>query len=1542
MSLLSANYLADAYIYRNASILLFKNISKFKRIITAIVLFHAFVINSNAQSSTANYVTTNGTASMQSMANSIKIIDPSMDDVSSLVIKIGFDFYFMGERYAQLSANSNGAIRLGGIAISTTEYATSATAFPQSSRAIIAPFLANLATGTSGQAGQVHYVLTGTAPNRKFTIEFANMKFKNTSTAPTGTFQVSLYETTGVITFDYSSTFIVGSIAGFDAVVGFNSNAFAFTVKSINQSTYAEANTSSPTIATYNTASAVIGLQNKRISFTPGTVPNVTGPFNIANITATSMDLSWTNISGEQGYVIYGSRDNINFTFYAQTAANTVSTTVSGLIPSTLYYWKVYAISEGQLSSTPIANNATTAAAGAITTNTVTISSEGTTTYPTPHVYNWSSLAWSAGLPSATQNVEIIFDITTATKHEVIELYLDIPNITVNNLTIRNINSSIVYQKVINTQGLSNIIVLGDFVIKSPGGNKYNRAVLGNLGSTTIYGKTYLGSLSPITTEGHAAIGSANLLSFNQRINLYDDFYVYPRGYTTEEWTIFSFLKTGNQYIYNETLTTDTVQPIMFQNLYIGNGTTATNLILAGTAKDAYIRNVGGAGVIIYNNSMLDLPKTYSLTKLAGGAATSTFDMLAGSKIKLGGFSSLDRNGAVIGVVGSNYPNGFTYTLDATSTFEYYGDNSATQTIYSQAGLNYQNLVANNNGGTIVGRAQKNTIGSLRENVSFIIQDATDVTLGNLLTGYPGHITIQTNGGLYCGTNVVASVGAGIFTMNNNSYLGIGHIGGITTLGTANGNIQMTGARNYNTTGNYIYNGAVAQFTGTGLPSTAINDLTIDNPTTVTSSQNLLSNGIANFKQGVFDMGTTKLTSNGANGVIISNGGLIKANRGIVELKGTSGVAQFLSGTWFVGKNISTLINANTAGFFNSAIAGDSLLISSALLYGAVNNSTITTNDNLTLLSRDTATANFGEIVTGSGNTIVGKVNIERYLFAQKSWRFLATPVIVGTSPTATTAWRESNSALSSTGYGTQLTGPQGTPIFDQYTQRGSLKSYNASTNLWNEVTNPTTTLANNTGYMVFVRGDRGVAVGGTTGVTNLRIKGNIRTGDQTFIVPAGKFQSFGNPYPSRINLTNVTKNFVSNSYIAWNPLIAGLYNVGGYQTYVFDGANYKRVGDGVVRNYIESGEAIFVQNNSASAGSVVVHEADKGTGSSLQSRVGVTRPTLEVNLFAKDVDGSIFLADGVMLNFDNAYSPAVDNYDVRKIMNVADNLAVKNGTYNLVVERRPNLTATDTIKLSLTNTRVAPYRFDIDPSVLANTGLEAFFVDKFLQTEKAVSFTDVTSVAFDITTDAASKAADRFMIVFKQAPTTNFTTISATRNADKTVTINWGTQNERNITNYTVEQSNDGVNFTSIATQAATANNGTNPTYSKQDAAASNANNWYRVKANNTNGTTKYTAIAMVGALNDAAITGATAMSIYPNPVMGGNVNLHLDNQLKGNYTVQISNAAGQTIRTENVQVASNNVLRTIQIGTVGTGAYQAMVMDEARNKTTIPFLVK
>jgi hypothetical protein len=252
---------------------------------------------------------------------------------------------------------------------------------------------------------------------------------------------------------------------------------------------------------------------------------------------------------------------------------------------------------------------------------------------------------------------------------------------------------------------------------------------------------------------------------------------------------------------------------------------------------------------------------------------------------------------------------------------------------------------------------------------------------------------------------------------------------------------------------------------------------------------------------------------------------------------------------------------------------------------------------NITLKSNATSTAQVSSVplsATAIVYTGVGRFIVERYLRAQKSWRFLATPVTIASSPTITAAWREA--VTSPVGYGTQITGPASYVGMDAYTQRGSLKYYNAAANVWTEIANTANVLANNVGYMVFVRGDRSVAVSGTTAATNLRIKGMIRTGDQTFSVLANKFQSFGNPYPARIDFRTVTKANISNAFTVWNPAAVGNYNVGAYETYVWNGTNYVR--GATTRNYIESGEAVFVQSNSATAGSVTVKESDKSTGS--------------------------------------------------------------------------------------------------------------------------------------------------------------------------------------------------------------------------------------------------------------------------------------------------------------------------------------------------------
>src|SRR5262249_5222270 len=123
------------------------------------------------------------------------LLGPDQDDVGSSPTAIGFDFWFVGTRYTQFSASSNGLIRLGssGVSVNFVNDLTSTIDVPQ-----IAPYWDDLRIGTNGQ---VRYKMLGSAPNRKLVIEWSNMQIPRLGTSGAGaaTFQCWLSESSGAI-----------------------------------------------------------------------------------------------------------------------------------------------------------------------------------------------------------------------------------------------------------------------------------------------------------------------------------------------------------------------------------------------------------------------------------------------------------------------------------------------------------------------------------------------------------------------------------------------------------------------------------------------------------------------------------------------------------------------------------------------------------------------------------------------------------------------------------------------------------------------------------------------------------------------------------------------------------------------------------------------------------------------------------------------------------------------------------------------------------------------------------------------------------------------------------------------------------------------------------------------------------------------------------------------------------------------------------------------------------------------------------------------
>jgi hypothetical protein len=655
--------------------------------------------------------------------------------------------------------------------------------------------------------------------------------------------------------------------------------------------------------------------------------------------------------------------------------------------------------------------------------------------------------------------------------------------------------------------------------------------------------------------------------------------------------------------------------------------------------------------------------------------------------------------------------------------------------------------------------------------------------------------------------------------------------------------------------------------------------------------------------------------------------GVINATAGTVEMNGLT--AQTIPAGAFYDNTILNLIVSN-----NVTLAGGDT-ITGALSFGG-SNRTFATAGFLTLKSSASSTARIADITnagTVSGNTITGKINIERYLYAKRAWRFIATPVNTVTSPTITEAWREGG-ITSSTGYGTQITGPAGSVGMDAASISPSMKSYDMNADAWIAVQNTGAKIANTDGYMIFVRGDRSVTPAGSTTATCLRIKGDVLTGDQSFTVNAGKWRTFGNPYASSVDMRTISKTNIANSVTVWNPNSIGAYNSGAYETYVFDGADYRKVPGGAVRNYIESGEAVFVQSNSASSGSVTVKETDKAAENSLVSRQEPSssrqwqsgQHVLELNLYATNPDGSMYLADGVLQSFDPAYSAAIDNMDARKSVNVADNLSIKKGAIALVAESRPLLQSTDTLQLSITGIRTASYFFRVIPTNINPGNLAAFIEDSYLNTQTPVSLTDSSDVHFAITADAASRAANRFRIIFKTFTVlpVKLLSLSAKRNTNKTVTVTWVTENETDLRNYEIQRSADAVRFESAGTRLPVSTGAAGAVYNFPDNNAGTGKIFYRIKSNSNNGNSEYSNIVSVAALKEQAV-----MNIYPQVLTGDNVLITL-NVPAGNYSLQLYNIEGKLIVKQDLLYRGSESINFKVPAGLASGAYQITVTGE------------
>lgn len=698
--------------------------------------------------------------------------------------------------------------------------------------------------------------------------------------------------------------------------------------------------------------------------------------------------------------------------------------------------------------------------------------------------------------------------------------------------------------------------------------------------------------------------------------------------------------------------------------------------------------------------------------------------------------------------------------------------------------------------------------------------------------------------------------------------------------------------------------------------------------------------------------GASITVSNGSlqiAGAATTAGGKIDATSGKVEFNGST--QQIIPVSLFNLNIVKDLVITNPAGvLLNAAVR-----VTNSVGFGNVNNSVLNSNSFLTLVSTSSNTANVLDITNGGvnrGNQIIGNVTVERYAQGRRAFRFLTAPVNSTTSIRGN--WMENTNNPSTSvnnnpapGYGTHITGTGGNSNgFDvTNTNNPSFYTFNNATQTWIAAPNTAGLFTPGNAYRILIRGSRSVDLNNnaaTSSVTTLRATGTLVTGPVVFAatggtpgLPAlsnvvGSYSFIANPYASSVNWESLitTATDISPSMYIFDPTITGSNGRGGYVSYnaILKANN---ILSSLISKDIQSGQALFVQATGPNP-SITFNENNKSNSFLPVFRTADVLPHLAVQLLLPEQVGTESVADGTAVYFSDDFNSSICGDDSYKFTNLDENIAIlRNGT-TLSIEGRKPAAANDSIPLKTWQLTKTSYVLKISMENFTDN-VQGFIKDKFLNTSTPLVGGE-NSIPYNITSDAASSASDRFTIVFKTSSTlpVNLSNIKAYAK-NKGVQIDWVAQNESNINVYEIERSTDAQKFVTIGSAGAKNNPAIAANYSFLDVNPNNGDNYYRIKTIDKSGSAKFSEVVRVQLGN-----AKNSISVLNNPIEGSTIKLVFDNIVAGTYMVNLMNASGEKVYTGKISFGGGNNIEQIELNSrLSAGVYELQITNGTYNKT-------
>ena len=164
---------------------------------------------------------------------------------------------------------------------------------------------------------------------------------------------------------------------------------------------------------------------------------------------------------------------------------------------------------------------------------------------------------------------------------------------------------------------------------------------------------------------------------------------------------------------------------------------------------------------------------------------------------------------------------------------------------------------------------------------------------------------------------------------------------------------------------------------------------------------------------------------------------------------------------------------------------------------------------------------------------------------------------------------------------------------------------------------------------------------------------------------------------------------------------------------------------------------------------------------------------------------------------------------------------------------------------------------------------------------------------------------------------------------------MEWTTESESNMKEYHVEASGDGNHFTkatSVEAKNAAVNN-----YNWLDVHPSQGYNYYRIRSIDLNGKTEYSKVVkvLIGSIKPS-------ITVYPNPVKDGIINLQMPGEASGNYAIRLINKAGQEIMSKQIKHLTGSNSEGIELKRfLASGIYQLEITKPDGSQVNIAISV-